>query len=156
MSGSLQKQADKSKKPRGMSNRQITEPTSHEIVMEKFDVATGKVIPHRGKRRGKLSESSAVSAKKLRIIGACVRCKMLRDKVSFKLFDCRSKLTGSSAVKIILAYDVKNELDLINPTTWLKTYLANHSGIANRQKQLSGLKTPNTRESNCDKAESTF
>ena len=54
---------------------------SHDFVMETFNTVSGSMESRRGKRRGKLSESSATSANKLRSIGACWKCKLQKNQV---------------------------------------------------------------------------
>ena len=55
---------------------------SHDFVMEIFNTTSGSMETRRGKRRGKLSESSAASAHKLRSVGACWKCKLQKNQAS--------------------------------------------------------------------------
>ena len=61
---------------------EIPETTSHDFVYETFNSASRSMESRRGRRRGKLSESSASSANRLRSIGACWRCKLQKNQAS--------------------------------------------------------------------------
>ena len=58
------------------------QPRSHDFVMETYKPALRGIRLPRSKRRGKLSESSASSARRLRSIGACWSCKLKKSQVS--------------------------------------------------------------------------
>ena len=73
--------AQSSERARSSVVNEIVEPKAHAFVMENFNATLGSVESRRGKRRGKLSESSASSASKLRTIGACWRCKLQKNQV---------------------------------------------------------------------------
>ena len=61
---------------------EASEPRSHDFVLETFNTASRSMESRRGKRRGKLSESSASSASRLRSIGACWKCKLQKNQAS--------------------------------------------------------------------------
>lgn len=69
---------------------EASEPRSHDFVMEKFDTASGSMESRRGRRRGKLSESSASSAGRMRTVGACWKCRLLKNQVGRAMKRSRS------------------------------------------------------------------
>lgn len=66
---------------RTMNPSILSDIGSHDFILENFDTASGSMESRRGKRRGKLSESSAFSASRLRAIGACWKCKLQKGQV---------------------------------------------------------------------------
>lgn len=73
---------ERSERPQSPVSSEISEPKSHDFVLETFNTSSGSMESRRGRRRGKLSQSSASSASKLRSIGACWKCKLQKNQVS--------------------------------------------------------------------------